>query len=160
MKFYNFKRVWCAAHGGYANKASGRPLRSGKLSPRSAPVSALGGEAAGWLAGVHTPHRAETRVSDVLCMCDQCMKVKSESEVAQSCLTLSDPMDCSLPGSSIHGIFQARVLEWGAIAFPRILGYTSIIFENDIECLTELLGIFEKLSLKSSSRDKPPTELI
>ena len=47
----------------------------------------------------------------------QCMKVKSESEVAQSCPTPSDPMDCSLPGSSIHGIFQARVLEWGAIAF-------------------------------------------
>ena len=45
------------------------------------------------------------------------MKVKSESEVAQSCPTLSDPMDCSLPGSSIHGIFLARVLEWGAIAF-------------------------------------------
>ena len=45
------------------------------------------------------------------------MKVKSESEVAQSCPTLSDPMDCSLPGSSAHGIFQARVLEWGAIAF-------------------------------------------
>ena len=50
----------------------------------------------------------------------QRMKVKSESEVAQSCLTLSDPMDCSLPGSSIHGIFQARVLEWGAIAFSAI----------------------------------------
>ena len=47
----------------------------------------------------------------------QCMKVKSESEVAQSYPTPSDPMDCSLPGSSIHGIFQARVLEWGAIAF-------------------------------------------
>ena len=47
----------------------------------------------------------------------QCMKVKTESEVAQSCLTLRDPMDYSLPGSSIHGIFQARVLEWGAIAF-------------------------------------------
>ena len=47
------------------------------------------------------------------------MKVKSESEVAQSCLTLRDPMDCSLPGSSIHGIFQARVLEWGAIAFSK-----------------------------------------
>ena len=47
------------------------------------------------------------------------MKVKSESEVAQSCLTLSDPMDCSLPGSSAHGIFQARVLEWGAIAFSE-----------------------------------------
>ena len=48
------------------------------------------------------------------------MKVKSESEVAQSCLTLSDPMDCSLPGSFVHGIFQARVLEWGAIAFSKI----------------------------------------
>ena len=47
----------------------------------------------------------------------QCVKVKSESEVAQSCLTLSDPMDCSPPGSSVHGIFQARVLEWVAIAF-------------------------------------------
>ena len=47
----------------------------------------------------------------------QCMKVKSESEVDQSCLTLNDPMDCSLPGPSIHGIFQARILEWGAIAF-------------------------------------------
>ena len=47
----------------------------------------------------------------------QCMKVESESEVAQSCLTLSDPMDCSLSGSSIHGIFQATVLEWGAIVF-------------------------------------------
>ena len=49
----------------------------------------------------------------------QCMKVKSESEVAQSCPTPSDPMDCSLPGSSIHGIFQARVLEWVVIAFSR-----------------------------------------
>ena len=47
----------------------------------------------------------------------QCMKVKSESEVAQSCPTLRNPMDCSLPGSSVHGIFQERVLEWGAIAF-------------------------------------------
>ena len=47
----------------------------------------------------------------------QCMKVKSESEVAPSCPTLRNPMDCSLPGSSVHGIFQARVLEWGAIAF-------------------------------------------
>ena len=50
----------------------------------------------------------------------QCMKVKSESEVAQSCLTLSYPVDCSPPGSSVHGIFQARVLEWGAIAFSKI----------------------------------------
>ena len=51
----------------------------------------------------------------------QCMKVKSESEVAQLCLTLSDRMDCSLPGSSVHGIFQARVLQWGAIAFSVFL---------------------------------------
>ena len=48
------------------------------------------------------------------------MKVKSESEVAQLCPTLSDPMDCSLPGSSVHGIFQAGVLEWGAIAFSNL----------------------------------------
>ena len=51
----------------------------------------------------------------------QCMEVKSESEVAQSCPTLRDPMVCSLPGSSVHGIFQARVLEWGAIAFSNSL---------------------------------------
>jgi len=50
----------------------------------------------------------------------QCMKVKSESEVTQSCLTLSNPMDCSPPGSSVHGIFQARVLEWGAITFSEL----------------------------------------
>ena len=49
----------------------------------------------------------------------QCRKVKSESEVAQSCPTLRNPMDCSLQGSSVHGIFQARVLEWGAIAFSE-----------------------------------------
>ena len=49
------------------------------------------------------------------------MKVKSESEVALSCLTPSDPMDCSLPGSSVHGIFEARVLEWGAIAFSELI---------------------------------------
>ena len=57
----------------------------------------------------------------------QCMKVKSESEVAQSCLTLSDLMDCSLPGSSVHGIFQARVLEWGAIAFSEHLNNIHLI---------------------------------
>ena len=53
----------------------------------------------------------------------QCTKVKSEREVAQSYPTLSDPMDCSTPGSSIHGIFQARVLEWGAIAFSEKYSY-------------------------------------
>ena len=56
----------------------------------------------------------------------QCMKVKSESEVAQSCLTLHNPMDCSSPGSSVHGSFQARVLEWGATAFS--LSYSAVRF--------------------------------
>ena len=60
----------------------------------------------------------------------QTMRVKSESEVAQSCPTLSDPMDCSLPGSSVHGIFQARVLEWGAIAFSL---YIIILSKTDME---------------------------
>ena len=56
------------------------------------------------------------------------MKVKSESEVAQSCLALSDPMDCSLPGSSIRGLFQARVLEWGAIAVTLdVLKETTVV---------------------------------
>ena len=61
----------------------------------------------------------------------QCMKVKSEREVAQSCPTLSDPIDCSPPGSWIHGIFQARVLEWGAIAFsdswPSNVNFTDTV---------------------------------
>jgi len=56
----------------------------------------------------------------------QCMKVKSESEVVQSCPTLSNPMDCGPPGPSIHGTFQARVLEWGAIAFSIIYIYIYI----------------------------------
>ena len=51
----------------------------------------------------------------------QCMKMKSESEIAQLCPTLSNPMDCSLPGSSVHGIFQARILEWVAIGLLRFL---------------------------------------
>ena len=58
------------------------------------------------------------------------MKVKSESEVTQSCLTLSDPMNCSLPGSSVHGIFQARVLEWGAIAFSALVAYLPSISDH------------------------------
>ena len=56
----------------------------------------------------------------------QCMKVKSESEITQSCPTLSDPLDCSLPGSSVHGIFQARVLQWGAIAFSNLGHYLTL----------------------------------
>ena len=63
----------------------------------------------------------------------QCMKVKSESEVTQSCLTLRDPMDCRPPGSSVHGTFQARVLEWGAIAF-------SPLHHRGLECKSRKLG--------------------
>ena len=69
---------------------------------------------------LHCPWDSPGKNTEVGChFLLQCMKVKSESEVAQSCLTLSDPMDCSLPGSSVHGIFQARVLEWGAIALSQ-----------------------------------------
>ena len=60
----------------------------------------------------------------------QCLKVKSEREVVQSCPTLSDLMDCSLPGSSFHGIFQARVLEWSAIAFSLGMELRSLHFKN------------------------------
>ena len=65
------------------------------------------------------------------------MKVKSESKVAQSCLTLSDPMDCSLPGSSVQGIFQARVLEWVAIAFS-VSTLDSILKSRDITLPTKV----------------------
>ena len=64
----------------------------------------------------------------------QCMKVKSESEVAQSCPTLSNPVDCSLPGSSVHGIFQARVLEWGAIAFSEYTALTYSFSYSEAVC--------------------------
>ena len=79
------------------------------------------------------------------------MKVKSESEVGQSCLTLRDPIDCSPPGSSIHGIFQARVLEWGAIAFsmlPFRKGQIPVMEKAaDLSCLTDH-GQFSKGSRK------------
>ena len=64
------------------------------------------------------------------------MKVESEREVAQSCPTLSDPMDCSLPGSSVHGIFQARVLEWGANAFSEEMFRSDQIKSVAQSCLT------------------------
>ena len=66
----------------------------------------------------------------------QCRKVKSENEVTQSCLTLCDPIDCSLPGSSIHGIFQARVLEWGAIAFSAMTTAAESHFSRVRLCVT------------------------
>jgi len=62
----------------------------------------------------------------------QCIKMKSESEVAQSCPTLSDPTDCTLPGSCVHGILQARVLEWGAIAFSNICTINSLLFSQSV----------------------------
>ena len=84
------------------------------------------------------------------------MKVKSEREVVQSCLTLSDPMDCNLPGSSIHGIFQARVLEWGAINFRpkdtyrlKVRGWKNIFHANGKQKKSEVaILISEKIDLK------------
>ena len=84
------------------------------------------------------------------------MKAKGESEVAQSCPTLSDPMDCSLPGSAVHRIFQARVLEWGAIAFSKNVHIDDIILstvtEKDkiswgptvqfLDSITDIKGLF------------------
>ena len=90
----------------------------------------------------------------------QCMKVKSESEVAQSCLTLSDPMDCSAPGSSVHGIFQARVLEWGAIAFSERNPGTHIFnhFAIKLPCRPQLSPIQSKSA--PTKLDKHPTQLL
>ena len=67
------------------------------------------------------------------------MKVKSESEVTQSSPTPSDPMDCSLPGSSIHGIFQARVLEWGAIALDVVLKSKDIILLTKVHLVKAMV---------------------
>ena len=69
----------------------------------------------------------------------QCMKVKSESEVTQSCLTLCNPMDCSLPGSSVNGIFQERVLEWGAIAFCDFFFFGSKVYLLSTQYMTGTL---------------------
>ena len=74
----------------------------------------------------------------------QYMKVKSKSEVTQSCLTPSDPMDCSLPGSSVHGIFQARVLEWVAIAFSILLSKCCI---DSFSCWTMSEPVVSQLHL-------------
>ena len=79
----------------------------------------------------------------------QCMKVKSENEVTQSCLTLSNPMDCSPPGSSVHGIFQARVLEWGAIAFSSIRTYILLKLTR-----TSLFWFFHHSCLRAFTHSK------
>ena len=83
----------------------------------------------------------------------QCMKVESESEVAQSCPTLCDPVDCSLPGSSVHGIFQARVLEWGATAFSIKMDRGSFFPKEDIKIVKRHMKICS-ISLKSSQKCK------
>ena len=82
------------------------------------------------------------------------MKVKSEKEVAQSCPTLSIPMDCRLPGSSVHGIFQARVLEWGAIAFSNTLEYYSATKQNEIVPLAAAWVDQEIIILSQREKDK------
>ena len=81
------------------------------------------------------------------------MKVKRESEVAQSCPTLSIPMDCSLPGSSVHGIFQARVLEWGAIAFSTMEYYLAIK-KNEITPFAAMWKDQEITTLSKQEKDK------
>ena len=77
----------------------------------------------------------------------QCRKVKSESEVVQSCPTLSDPMDCSPPGSSVHGIFQARVLKWGATAFSKLKILVLSCFSHVRLCAT----------LETAAHQAPPS---
>ena len=80
----------------------------------------------------------------------QCMKMKCESEVAQSCPTLSNPMDYSLPDSSIHGIFQARVLEWGAIAFSGLTSWGYLIFKSRHEFSLQTQSSFQLIGLEHS----------
>ena len=81
------------------------------------------------------------------------MKLKSESEVAQSFLTLSNPMDCSPPGSSVHGIFQATVLEWGAIAFSGKNSYQKLFLVFLIFC--ELLCLYQTFQIGNGRLDLP-----
>ena len=86
----------------------------------------------------------------------QFMKGKSENEVAQSCPTLSNPMYCSLPGSSVHGIFQARVLAWGAIAFSNPYVCIHEYLCTYIMCITnEYICTFFYLSIASNNKEKP-----
>ena len=89
----------------------------------------------------------------------QCMKVKSEREVTQSCTTLSNPMDCSPPGSSVHGIFQAGVLEWGAIAFSKRTLFHSTLGSSSgtgvtTALVSPLLGSLKKKTVSKYKKRK------
>ena len=93
----------------------------------------------------------------------QCMKVKSQSEVAQSCPTLSDPMDCSLPGSSVHGILQARVLEWVAIAFSTSYtteiqtvtrDYYKQLYNYKLDTLEEIIRFLETYNFQRLNQEE------
>ena len=88
----------------------------------------------------------------------QCRKVKSESEVAEPCPTLHVPKDCSLPGSSVHGIFQARVLEWGAIAFSILFAGGSQICLKGQEPITQM--VFPGLSYNSACAQSLSVQLL
>ena len=97
------------------------------------------------MAATRLPHPwiLQARNTGVGCHCLlQCMKVKSESEATQSCPTLRDPTDCSLPGSSIHGIFQARVLEWGAIAFSAYGQYHVLFLSLRLTSVSVIISKF------------------
>ena len=132
MKFYNFKLVRCAGRGGYANKASGRPFRPGKLSSRSAPVSALGGEAAGGLASTRRTERRPgfqrfcVRVCpSLISVTDFAVKLKKKKKIArgwhqvhergsslrwiEGCqsLTISFFLNCLL-GAKVFCLYRAR----------------------------------------------------
>ena len=88
------------------------------------------------------------------------MKVKSEREVAQSCPTLSNPMACSLTGSSVHGIFQARVLEWGAIAFSRTAYNVSSILKGKKCWSSGRASLVAQLVKNSSAIQETPVRFL
>ena len=88
------------------------------------------------------------------------MKVKSESEVAQSCPTLSDLMDCSLPGSSIHGIFQARVLEWGATAFSAMEYYSALKRNTSESVLMRQMNLEPIIQSEVSQKEKDKCHIL
>ena len=101
-----------------------------------------------------TPWTAAYQAPPSLGFLLQCRKVNSQSEVAQSCLILSDPMDCSLPGSSIHGIFQARVLEWDAITFSKATSYFTTIHMHNWKIISFYLFIILFTSINLLTLEK------